>query len=478
MLVLPAGVDDPAHGEWWPKVQPDIARPVKLPAPVRLASALKRNEDFTADWLPLGQNISLPELGVNDCRFSLYRSRFTLAPDEATKLGSVRFDLFTGDPVFIQVNGRIAPRASKNELENVFTAGGLFRAGQNEIIVLYENQGHAHGYKPMEELSGLRAGGLGTSQGSIMPVESWEVRRAASDQAKDVAAALQQSAGWEKIELDADTIAGLATLQIAGLAKPKWPAAWILQGVSGTAVYRTDMELTPEMIAAGQTVIEFGCVDDRGVLFVNGQRIASHDKWDEPFVVDIGKFVRPGTNLIAIAVANASGAGGLTKGVRLMKRGQIEKPLTWEVARDLAGVSRAWTAPDFDAKDWTLVPLATTGAVPRKGGANVVPRGEPDGLLTWYRMEFELPAPEKNIWVPWRLLLNASGNGYLWLNGHNLGRHWEAGPQREFFLPECWLNFGPGKKNVLALGLRQTANGARLNAAEISPYPDDAESRP
>lgn len=65
----------------------------------------------------------------------------------------------------------------------------------------------------------------------------------------------------------------------------------------------------------------------------------------------------------------------------------------------------------------------------------------------------------------------------MWLNGHNIGRHWEAGPQWEFYLPECWLNFGEDQKKVLVLGLRQTANGAVIKAAEIAPYPDAAEVR-
>lgn len=72
--------------------------------------------------------------------------------------------------------------------------------------------------------------------------------------------------------------------------------------------------------------------------------------------------------------------------------------------------------------------------------------------------------------------INASGNGFMWLNGHNIGRHWEAGPQREFYLPECWLHFG-GKKNVIVLGLRQTASGAFVKGIEIAPYPNQAEKR-
>ena len=78
--------------------------------------------------------------------------------------------------------------------------------------------------------------------------------------------------------------------------------------------------------------------------------------------------------------------------------------------------------------------------------------------------------------MPWRALVNASGTGYMWLNGHNIGRYWEEGPQREFFLPECWLKFG--EENVLILGLRESEQkGALLESLEILPYYEDAEYR-
>jgi hypothetical protein len=87
-------------------------------------------------------------------------------------------------------------------------------------------------------------------------------------------------------------------------------------------------------------------------------------------------------------------------------------------------------------------------------------------------VEFELPAQDGAAQIPWRLLINASGNGSMWLNGHDIGRHWEIGPQREFYLPECWLNFGAGRKNSVVFALRQTVNGAKLQAAEVAPYPE------
>lgn len=104
------------------------------------------------------------------------------------------------------------------------------------------------------------------------------------------------------------------------------------------------------------------------------------------------------------------------------------------------------------------------------------PQGKRDGLLTWYRVKFNLPVQEKGIWVPWRALINASGTGYIWLNGHNLGRYWEEGPQREFYLPDCWLKFGA--ENTLVIGLRQSEKfGALLESMEILPYYEDAEYR-
>lgn len=478
VLVLQSGATSDLKGEWFPKLQEEIKRPQNLPASVRISTAYKQNENFEAQWVTLKENVSLPELDVNDCRYSLYRSKFNLTSEETQKYGTVVFDMFTADPMFIQINGKIADRASTDELDNTFLSGESLQAGSNEIIAVYENQGHAHGYRPMEELSGMRKGGLGTLMEAITPIENWEVKLAGGEKEEDVRKASSQSEGWEKIVLDAETVAGLATLQIAGLAKPEWPAAWILQGKRGTAVYRTQIDFTPEMIEKGKTILEFGGIDDRGVLFVNGVLVASHDEWDKPFIANIAEFVKPGPNVISMAVTNANGAGGIVKPVRLLSHLKIEKPLKWEIAKDLAGVSKNWIANSTDTKGWEKIALDTSSPIPRKGN-NIQPKGDNDALLTWYRVEFELPETEKGVWIPWRLLVNASGNGYMWLNGHNIGRHWEVGLQREFYLPECWLNFGNGKKNIVVFGLRQSPeNGAKLNAVEILPYDDGELERP
>jgi hypothetical protein len=100
-----------------------------------------------------------------------------------------------------------------------------------------------------------------------------------------------------------------------------------------------------------------------------------------------------------------------------------------------------------------------------------------DALLTWYRMKFELPAKQEGIWVPWHLHLEANGNGFIYVNGRCIGRYWQAGPQHDFYLPECWLNFGSGKTNVVALDLRPVANGVGLRSVAVVPDTAFAEVR-
>jgi hypothetical protein len=129
------------------------------------------------------------------------------------------------------------------------------------------------------------------------------------------------------------------------------------------------------------------------------------------------------------------------------------------------GAEQEWWRPGFNDARWPQVSIGTNQ--PTTNTAQ----------LTWYRMRFVLPAPVAGIWIPWQLHLDARGNGFLYLNGHNIGRYWQAGPQHDFFLPECWLNFGPGKSNNLTLSLRPLDHGVAIRSAVIEPHARLAEFR-
>ena len=334
ILIIPSK-GTAAKGTWW-SLPVDLNKKTNLAQSktrIPIKKVLAYNEDFNADWKILTPNVSLPELGVNDARYVLYRSKETLTEKEANQYVKLLFNTFSRDIINVEVNGKLATRLyptdkyaaaatrnvdksfariKDNEYDNIFDVAGLLHAGANEINVVYENIGHEHGYFPMEELCGIKTAGLSDTSSSI------------------------------------------------------------------------------------------------------------------------------------------------------------QKILQWQVATNLAGMEHGFTKPDFVANNWKEVALETTFTIPRKGN-DIQPKGKQDALLTWYRAEFEIPANADPA-ATWRLLINASGNGYMYLNGHNIGRHWEAGPQREFYLPECWLRFGKNEKNVMTLGLRQTINGAVIKGMEISEY--------
>lgn len=85
-------------------------------------------------------------------------------------------------------------------------------------------------------------------------------------------------------------------------------------------------------------------------------------------------------------------------------------------------------------------------------------------LLKWYQYSFELP--DKKQVTPYAFRLEQQGNGFIYVNGHCIGRCWEQGPQREYYIPECWLY--ADKPNIITVSLRPTARGERINAVDIS----------
>jgi hypothetical protein len=126
-----------------------------------------------------------------------------------------------------------------------------------------------------------------------------------------------------------------------------------------------------------------------------------------------------------------------------------------------------YSRPDttFDHTGWTSIAIGSEDS------------SSPKALLTWYRANFDLPAPRQDVWVPWHLHLEAKGDGFIYINGHGIGRYFQAGPQNNFYIPECWLNFGIGQTNVVALSLRPLDKGVGVQALSIAPDAEFAEKR-
>ena len=211
--------------------------------------------------------------------------------------------------------------------------------------------------------------------------------------------------------------------------------------------------------------LRLGRVDDEGVVYVNGHEVGTCHDWATVQRFDVRQWLHTGRNLIAVLVNNLDGSGGLGMGASIQATASALGG-QWQISDQSAGIAGKWSDSDFDDSAWQDVKL--DGSV--LTSASSVP------LLNWYRLKFSLPQPNEHQWVPWKVRLDAMGNGFLYLNGHALGRWWQAGPQRDFYLPECWMNFGDGKTNVLTISLRPT-NGVGVRSAEVGPYANMAEVR-
>ena len=69
----------------------------------------------------------------------------------------------------------------------------------------------------------------------------------------------------------------------------------------------------------------------------------------------------------------------------------------------------------------------------------------------FYRASFELKQTGDTY-----LNTTGWGKGYVWVNGHNLGRYWRIGPQQALYVPAEWLN--KGRNDVVVLDLDPTGS--------------------
>ena len=80
------------------------------------------------------------------------------------------------------------------------------------------------------------------------------------------------------------------------------------------------------------------------------------------------------------------------------------------------------------------------------------------GIL--FRGSFELDSTADTY-----LDMSAFKKGYVWVNGHNLGRYWYVGPQRRLYCPAPWLR--KGKNEVVVLDLQQTKVASIRGVTEL-----------
>ena len=95
------------------------------------------------------------------------------------------------------------------------------------------------------------------------------------------------------------------------------------------AIYRLHVSMTAGELADEAVQLKIGRIDDAGWVYVNGKLAGESHHWASSPSFEIKPFLHVGENIIAIAVINADGAGGLGNNVALKFFKQNE-PLNWQ----------------------------------------------------------------------------------------------------------------------------------------------------
>ena len=107
---------------------------------------------------------------------------------------------------------------------------------------------------------------------------------------------------------------------------------------------------------------------------------------------------------------------------------------------DRKGITEKVTLSGEELRDWQIYPLPLTDLSRLKFSAAAKP------APAFYRGMFQLSLRGDTY-----LDMRGWGKGFVWINGHNLGRYWRVGPQQTLFVPSGWLKMGRNEIIVLDL---------------------------
>ncbi|NIK75080.1 hypothetical protein FHS15_000178 [Paenibacillus castaneae] len=141
-------------------------------------------------------------------------------------------------------------------------------------------------------------------------------------------------------------------------------------------------------------------------LRINGREVLidGYQNWFAYHAVDISAYLVKGSNLIEMPVSQTP-----------LNRLEL---LMFNRSREL--------------RNWSSVLLED--AVNFEEGSDSIGSGP-----TWNRSKFDLPAISEDINPKLKLRMTGMSKGYLLLNGRNLGRYWQIGPQEDYKVPMAWL---------------------------------------
>ena len=189
----------------------------------------------------------------------------------------------------------------------------------------------------------------------------------------------------------------------------------------GLMLYRTTL--------VGRTSGKLTITDlhDYALVFVDGQYVGALDRRLGENTIDVPATGSPAPVLDILV----EGMGHINFGPQIIDR---------------KGITDRVTLGSMTLMNWKVYPLPLTDAWARALSASPSP-GARQGLF--FRGSFTLDHPADTF-----LDMTGYRKGVVWVNGHNLGRYWDIGPQMRLYCPAPWLR--AGANDVLVFDLQKT----------------------
>ncbi|MBI2511174.1 MAG: beta-galactosidase [Opitutae bacterium] len=191
----------------------------------------------------------------------------------------------------------------------------------------------------------------------------------------------------------------------------------------GCILYRTQLPAGPT------ATLDAAAIHDVGQVFLDGQRVGFTDRRSRNFRVELPARTKPATLDILVEAM-----GRVNFGPEVHDRKGIHGPVTLAVAGAAATELHGWQIfrLPLDARMLGGLKYETTNAAA--------------SAPAFWRATVKIEKPGDCFldMRPW-------GKGFVWVNGHNLGRYWNIGPQQTMYVPGPWLKAGENEIVILDL---------------------------
>ncbi|HZZ41774.1 MAG TPA: glycoside hydrolase family 2 TIM barrel-domain containing protein [Tepidisphaeraceae bacterium] len=216
------------------------------------------------------------------------------------------------------------------------------------------------------------------------------------------------------------------------------PGQDVFNGRVGFAWFSTTIRNPQSAIPNPPPLVSFDAVDDNATVFLNGQKIGSHEGWSESFDLPLNTAWNPaGPNTLSVLVENTAGIGGI-KGASLKLSTQTVAANNFD--------DHAWRTVDVPHDFILELPVS-----PKNGDPNF---GFHPPAVAWYRRHFT-PDPSSKGQRTWLEFDGIYRNSKVFLNGQLLGAH-PSGYTSFYFDATDSIKYN--QDNVLAIRVDATSH--------------------